>query len=88
MRLTREEEWWVMGDNQNSRQTTNKIPAVTTIGPTRIQFMGTDGVGHRQAGTEVVCIGKERGKFGDSVVEGGNGREDGEEVSAIAAIAR
>ena len=77
-----------MGDNQNSRQTTNKIPDVTTIGPMRIQFMGTDGVGHRQAGTEVVCVGEDRGKFGDSVVEGGNGREDGEEVSAITAFAQ
>ena len=50
--------------------------------------MGTDGVGHRQAGTEVVCVGEDRGKFGDSVVEGGNGREDGEEVSAITAFAQ
>jgi hypothetical protein len=69
-------------DKQNSRRVTT-----TTIGPMRFQAMGTDRVGHRQAGTEVVCVGKDRGEFGNSVVEGGDGREDGEEVSAIASAA-
>lgn len=49
--------------------------------------MGTERVGHRQAGTEVVCVGKDRGEFGDSVVEGGDGRQDGAEVSAARAAA-
>ena len=53
----------------------------------RFQTLGTERVGHRQAGTEVVRVGKDRGKLGNSVVEGGDGFEDGEEVSAIAAAA-
>jgi hypothetical protein len=53
----------------------------------RFQIMGTERVGHRQAGAEVVRVGKDRGKLGNSVIEGRNGFEDGEEVSAVAAVA-
>jgi hypothetical protein len=86
-------KWWqrlafkvvetgVISGNQISRSTTNEIPdeTTTTIGSMRFQTMGTDRVGHRQAGTEVVCVGKDRGEFGNSVVESGDGREDGKEV--------
>jgi hypothetical protein len=69
-------------DKLNSR-----LATTTTIGPMRFQTMGTERVGHRQASAEVVRVGKDRGKLGNSVVEGRNGFEDGEEVSAVAAAA-
>ena len=61
-------------DKQNSRCNDNR--------PMRFHALETDQIGHRQAGTEVVCIGQDRAESGDRGVQGGDGHQDSAEVSA------
>lgn len=44
------------------------------LGPTTFQAIGTGRVGHRQAGTEAVCVGKHGEEPRDSGVSGGDGQ--------------
>src|ERR1035438_1927029 len=67
-------------DKQNSRP--------TTIGQACSGSSERRRIGHRQAGSEVVCVDKHRGKPRDCGVQGGDGYQDRPEVPADGPIAK
>src|ERR1700693_3055171 len=62
-------------DKQNSRS--------TTIRPNGNRYFGAGAIGHRQAGSEVVCVDDIRGEPRDSCIQGGDGCEAGTEVPPL-----
>src|ERR1035437_2386177 len=75
-------EGCLTGDNRKARPTTSKIPDPTTIGQADSDALERGLIGHRQAGSEDVCVDEHRGEPRDCRVQGWNGPEDGAEISS------